>query len=77
MDIEGAELEALKGALSTIKKNNPKFIISIYHKRNDVFEIPLFLNQFVKDYNFYIRHHSSSFCETVLYALPKNKCSFN
>lgn len=35
MDIEGAEIEALKGARKTIKKFNPDFAIASYHIVND------------------------------------------
>jgi len=69
MDIEGAELNALKGAEQTIKKYKPKLAICIYHKPEDVWEIPNLLLEFVPDYKFYIRHYSLNCCETVLYAL--------
>ena len=69
MDIEGAELNALKGAEQTIKKYKPKLAISIYHKFEDMWEIPNLLLEFVPDYKFYIRHYSLTFVDTVLYAL--------
>jgi len=69
MDIEGAELNALKGAQQTIKKYKPKLAICIYHKPEDVWEIPNLLLEFVPDYKFYIRHYSLSSFETVLYAI--------
>lgn len=34
MDIEGAEIEALQGAIKCIQKDHPKFIIATYHVRN-------------------------------------------
>ena len=71
MDIEGAELNALKGAEQTIKKYKPKLAISIYHKFEDIWEIPNLLLEFVSDYKFYIRHYSLTFVDTVLYALHK------
>jgi len=69
MDIEGAELNALKGAEQTIKKYKPKLAICIYHKPEDVWEIPNLLLEFVPDYQFYIGHYSLGNTETVLYAL--------
>jgi FkbM family methyltransferase len=69
MDIEGAELNALKGAEQIIKKYKPKLAICIYHKPEDVWEIPNLLLEFVPDYKFYIRHYSLYWSETVLYAL--------
>ena len=69
MDIEGSELEALKGAAETIKKWRPKLAISIYHKYEDIIEIPEYILSIVPDYSFYIRHYSSDIWETVLYAI--------
>ncbi|NLD36003.1 MAG: FkbM family methyltransferase [Desulfatiglans sp.] len=34
MDIEGAEIEALKGSVNTIEKYSPRFAVASYHKRN-------------------------------------------
>jgi len=69
MDIEGAELNALKGAERIIREQKPKLAICIYHKPEDVWEIPNLLLDFVPDYRFYIRHYSLWNVETVLYAM--------
>lgn len=69
MDIEGSELEALKGAVQTIKKFKPKLAISIYHKPMDIIEIPLFILSLRSDYKFYLRHYCANQCDTVLYAI--------
>jgi FkbM family methyltransferase len=69
MDIEGAELEALKGARDIITAHRPKLAICIYHKPEDILEIPLYLQSLIPDYKFYIRHYSNYTIETVLYAI--------
>ncbi len=71
MDIEGAEMEALKGAEQIIKKWHPDCAISIYHKPEDIWEIPFLLHSMEEEYSFYIRHHSNTIHETVLYAVVK------
>jgi FkbM family methyltransferase len=70
MDVEGAETEALRGAANTIQKNTPKIAVSVYHNRDDIFEIPILINQIHPGYKFYLRHHSTTFSETVLFAVP-------
>lgn len=69
MDIEGAELDALRGAEQTIKTFKPRLAVSVYHKVNDFIDIPEYLLSLVPEYKFYIRHYSVYKYETVLYAL--------
>ena len=69
LDIEGAELNALKGALNTIKKDKPKLAISVYHKPTDMILIPYFIKSISPEYKLYLRHYSSTPTETILYAV--------
>ena len=41
MDVEGAELDALKGAAETIRRHRPVLAICLYHKPEDLWQIPL------------------------------------
>lgn len=68
MDIEGAELAALEGAEQLIKRCNPKLAICLYHKPQDLWEIPLFIKELVPNYKIYIRHYTDLLNETVCYA---------
>lgn len=67
MDIEGHELAALKGALKTIKQFKPKLAISIYHRKEDFYAIPLWIHEACKEYRFYLDHYTLHAEETVLY----------
>lgn len=69
MDIEGAELEALKGSREIIRKYKPKLAICIYHKKEDLVEIPQFIKELVPDYKLYVRHYSNTNAQTILYAV--------
>ncbi len=72
LDVEGSELAALEGAKNTITKYRPKLAICIYHKPEDILEIPAYILELVPEYKFYIRHYTSFIWETVLYAeVPK------
>jgi FkbM family methyltransferase len=68
MDIEGAELQALKGAEKLIIENKPDLAICLYHSPNHLWEIPLFLDNLNLGYKFFIRNYTSFVAETLLYA---------
>lgn len=68
MDIEGAELNALKGAVKTLKRFRPKLAVCLYHSPDDFYKIPAFLNALNLEYEFSMNHHYVNTWETVLYA---------
>jgi FkbM family methyltransferase len=67
-DIEGFELEMLKGAKEAIKTHKPDLAICVYHKMTDLWLIPQYLHELVPEYKIYLRHHHHDYSETVLYA---------
>ncbi|MDE7244473.1 MAG: FkbM family methyltransferase [Oscillospiraceae bacterium] len=69
MDIEGSELAALRGAQKIIKEQRPRLAVCVYHKPEDIWEIPGLLLQYHPDYQLYLRHYSITRSETVLYAV--------
>jgi FkbM family methyltransferase len=69
MDIEGAELEALNGSIKTIKRFRPKLAISIYHKPEDIIDIPEFIMDLNQGYKLFIRHYTNWTVDTILYAV--------
>lgn len=73
MDIEGAEMMALKGAEKTIRATKPLLAICIYHSNEDMVEIPRWIMDTcgLQDYAYFLRHHSECYPETVFYAIPK------
>ena len=71
MDIEGAELLALEGAVQTIARNRPKLAICLYHQPIDFYTIADFINRLGLDYKFYLEHHFINQWETVLYATTR------
>lgn len=68
MDIEGAEYEAIQGAINTIQAFKPKLQICIYHNVEDLWRIPILIKKINPNYHFYISHHSQNLVDTVLYA---------
>lgn len=69
MDIEGSERNALLGAARIIKKWKPKLAISVYHRREDLFDIPKLILSFDSSYQLYLRHYTDNQTETILYAI--------
>jgi len=69
MDIEGAELHALRGDRNIIQKQKPKLAICIYHDFRHLWEIPLYIKSLAPEYKIYLRHHTNLEYETVCYAI--------
>jgi len=75
-DIEGAELDVLKALRHIIVKDRPVLAFCIYHKAEDLIEIPNYIDDLVSDYEFVIRKYHDSAAsvnyaaELVLYAIP-------
>lgn len=72
MDIEGAELGALKGAKGIIEEQKPILAICIYHSAEDMLNIPIYIKENYPDYQIYIRHYSELMFDTICYAIPQN-----
>jgi len=71
LDIEGAEKEAIIGMQNIIKSSSPLLAISLYHKSEDLWELPLLINNINPNYNMYIRLYEQMGLELVLYCVPK------
>lgn len=73
MDIEGAELNGLRGAKQTIRTFRPKLAIAAYHKSDDLFLLPRYLGELGLEYKFFLGHFTIHQEETVMFALPPRK----
>lgn len=71
LDIEGAELRALKGAEMVLQQFRPRLAISVYHHEDDMWEIPLWINSLGLGYRFYLEHFTTHLEETVLFAIAE------
>ncbi len=56
-DVEGSEREALLGSVQTIKTYKPRLIVSLYHRVEDLIELPLLIHELNPEYQLYLRHH--------------------
>ena len=70
LDVEGAELDVLRGARSIIEAERPKLAVCVYHHVSHLWTVPLAIHELVPDHRIYLRHHTNLEYETVCYAVP-------
>ena len=68
-DIEGGEMDMLKGAKEIIKRYNPKMAVCIYHSPKDFIQIAEYIHTLVPMYRFYVRCYFDDYQQTILYCV--------
>ena len=78
-DIEGAELNLLHAMKNIIQNDRPVIAVCVYHFKEDILDIPRFLQSTLDNYIYYLRKYTGYFAhhknagELVLYAVPKER----
>lgn len=54
-DVEGAEKEAILGSVETINASYPDMLVSLYHRSEDLYTLPLLINELFPEYKLYLR----------------------
>lgn len=67
-DVEGHEVEALKGATELVRRNRPILAIAGYHRWDDLWRIPAWIASLGLDYRLSFRIHTHNSFEAVFYA---------
>lgn len=73
--LEGAELDALKGARKTILRYRPIIAATSYHNHQGLWELPKWLMSELPDYVFYMRIHSWCGTGSVVYCIPRERAN--
>lgn len=68
LDVEGHELEALSGALATIRRHRPVLAVAGYHRWDDLWRIPEFISGLDLGYRLRLGLHGHNSFDSVLYA---------
>lgn len=68
LDVEGHEIEALRGAQKTIRSNRPILAVAAYHLWDDIWRIPEFVHQLDMGYRLAYRTHEHNSFESIYYA---------
>lgn len=66
MDIEGSEQKALLGCKKHIQKEHPKLLISVYHNHEDLWKIPIMIEEMSDKYKFYLRYYGNNIFPTEI-----------
>lgn len=74
LDLEGSELAALKGGAESIPYWRPVIACCLYHRPSDLWTIPQYLATICAGYKFYCRCYENVGFETVMYAVPEERC---
>ena len=71
MDINGYEKAALEGTIRHIQEEHPILMIALYHRYEDLIEIPKLIHNLDESYKFYLRYYGGDLIPTnyVLYAI--------
>lgn len=77
MDVEGHEPEALAGAKMLIEHHSPILAISVYHKYNHLWQLPLYMRSLSDNYRFFLRAHRAAAWDLVCYAVPIDRLDHN
>lgn len=72
-DVEGAEEFIVPAFEPVIKKYRPKLAISIYHRTNHLWDLPIALMQMCENYRFYLNGYDWEPFEVVLYCIPSER----
>ena len=66
-DVEGVEIEAINGSVSTIKNTKPKMAIASYHYPKHIWQIPLLVKEINPSYKLKLRHYTDSVFDSIFY----------
>lgn len=72
LDVEGFESQALAGAQRILKTERPILAVSVYHRPDDLWKIPLSLHNLDLGYSFALRTEGDDGMDVVCYAIPSS-----
>jgi FkbM family methyltransferase len=70
VDVEGAELEVLRGAAHTLRTQQPRLALAAYHRPDDLAVLPAFVASLGLDYCWHLQCSTMTDVDTVLFGVP-------
>ncbi len=71
VDVEGAELEVLRGAAHTLRTQQPRLALAAYHRPDDLAVLPAFVASLGLSYRWYLQSSTMTDVDTVLFGVPE------
>jgi FkbM family methyltransferase len=68
LDVEGHELEALRGAQIILRRDRPVLAVAGYHRWDDLWRIPFFIHELELGYRLRLGLHGHNSFDSVFYA---------
>lgn len=75
LDVEGAEMDTLKGMARLVGEQRPNLLVSAYHRPGHLYEIAQLIDDWQLGYRFHLRVHEQNTFGVVLYALQARHLS--
>lgn len=75
MDIEGAELDALAGARTTVARDRPVLTLCAYHAPDHLWRLPLAVQEIADGYRYRLRRYGADCWDLIVYALPPGRAA--
>jgi FkbM family methyltransferase len=71
LDVEGAEMDALRGMCGLVHSASPRLAVSVYHTPSDLWQAPLVVASCCDSYRFHLRSYGQTGFDLVCYAVPE------
>jgi FkbM family methyltransferase len=70
VDVEGADVGVLEGAVETLREHRPRLALACYHKPDDLVRFPDLIDSLGLPYRWYLQCSTMTAVDTVLFGVP-------
>ncbi|HEY4096421.1 MAG TPA: FkbM family methyltransferase [Baekduia sp.] len=69
MDVEGAELDVLRGAAATLRAQRPRLALAAYHRPDDLAVLPAFVASLGLEYSWFLQCSTMTDIDSILFGV--------